>query len=235
MSFMIKICKSLQTKIRKLIKPNYVVVDGLRVVAASDLLPKDIRIGLYKADYEEPERNLVKFALESSDRVLEIGAGIGLVSLFAARICGTHRLLSYEPNPLTWPIIERNFALNNMKPQLRKKAVSVHAGMVEFYFASNIFSSSMYDRSIGTSKLIESEAISDVINEFQPNVLLLDVEGSEVDLLTEANLSGINKIIVEMHPHVTGADRISSLREHLRLSGFKMTKSESLTELYVSI
>ena len=62
-------------------KPNFIVIDRVRVTTDLQDVTKIIRKGLYKETYEKPERILIKKALKPDDRVLEIGGGIGLVSL----------------------------------------------------------------------------------------------------------------------------------------------------------
>ena len=55
----------------------------------------------------------------------EIGCGIGLVSLVARKICTEGFVISYEANPQMETLIRKNYALNNLVPNLEMKAVSI--------------------------------------------------------------------------------------------------------------
>ncbi|SDU39925.1 FkbM family methyltransferase [Stappia sp. ES.058] len=227
-----KFKRKIKKRLRRWFAPDVISIDGIKISTSRDDVTETIRQGLYKESYEEPERKLVRVALTPQDRVLEIGAGIGLVSLTCAKICGSDKVLSYEPNPLMGPLIKKNYALNRLKPNLRTKAIAVEPGTSDFHIAENIFSSSMYDRNLGGKTRVECDGIQETMSEFQPTALVLDVEGAEVDLLPVADLSSVDKIIVEVHPHVVGEGRIEDLRSYLRLAGFTRTKVDGISELY---
>ncbi|MDN3721453.1 hypothetical protein QW131_25420 [Roseibium salinum] len=91
-------------------KPSTIVIDGIRVTAELDYIPERIRKELYrKKNYEKKgELILARKTLRPDDRVLEVGAGTGFISLACAKkICGPERVLSYEPNPAMKRVIEK--------------------------------------------------------------------------------------------------------------------------------
>ena len=61
--------------------------------------------------------------------------------LVARKIC-TEGILSYEANPQMEKLIRKNYALNNLVPNLEMKAVSVDGEKVEFYIDPEVISSS---------------------------------------------------------------------------------------------
>jgi len=191
-------------KIRRKIEPETVVVSSIRVSASLDDIPADIRKQLYKNDYEKGELTLVRKAIRVDDRVLEIGAGIGFISIACARICGSDRVISYEPNPAMKQVIEKNYKLNRVQPTLRKTVLASKAGYVEFFFSDNVLSSSLIDRKHGGKTVIEADAIDAVIKEYRPSAIVMDVEGAEIELLRSCDLSGVDKVVIEMHPHIVG-------------------------------
>ncbi|GAA0786932.1 FkbM family methyltransferase [Roseibium denhamense] len=224
---------NIKKTLRRRLKPNQITIDGIRVSTSLEHVTKDIRKALFREVYERPERLLTQKYLSRTDRVLEIGAGVGLISVTCARICGSENVLSYEPNPRTRIAIEKNFELNGLKPKLRNKAVGLTAEEVDFYFAENIFSSSVFDRNYGGKTTVECDAISDVISEFQPNAIIMDVEGAEIDLLGQTNLSNIDKLIVEMHPHIVGNDNVDFLLSSLKKKGFRLIETLSISYVFL--
>jgi FkbM family methyltransferase len=175
---------------------------------------------LYHERYEAKEAALVREVLMPGDRVLEIGAGIGFVTLLCARRCGPKAVLSYEANPENEVLIRRNFELNGLFPQLRSRAISVESDERELFVAKNLLSTSFLDRGESTGTPVQCDAIADVVEQFRPNSIVMDVEGAEIDLLPAAPLDGIDKIILETHPHIVGDVAVTVLDAHLLAHGF---------------
>lgn len=108
------------------------VLDGVKVSTDPAQTPGFVRSALFKNTYEDAERALVARAVRSGDRVLEIGGGVGFVGLLAARLAGDGRVVSYEANPEMEPVIRGNYALNDITPELRMRAISATGGPVTF-------------------------------------------------------------------------------------------------------
>ncbi|MCU4654174.1 FkbM family methyltransferase [Roseibacterium sp. SDUM158016] len=210
----------------------FVSLDGVRVHSAEGRVPRAVRNGLYKKTYEDAERRLLQQVVRPGDRVLEIGAGIGAVGLLAARITGGQNVLSYEANPDLEPVIEANYALNETHPTLRMKAITTDGAPIVFYRADNILSSSVHERREAQNAItVESDSLADVIAEFSPDVLVMDVEGAETDLLKDAPLGGIRAIVLEVHPHIVGQAAIDELKSGLASAGFRTDAEDRLTVL----
>ncbi|MES0810415.1 FkbM family methyltransferase [Roseibium sp. SCPC15] len=217
----------------QILKVKRVNVGGFKLNSDRNFIPKDLVKFLYDDSYEKDERYLVEKYLDKSDRVLEIGAGIGLVSLTCARIVGTKNIVSYEPNPGTQDIIKQNFALNRLIPQLRARAVAPDSGKADFYFADNIISSSLFNRDLGTKQTVECDSLIEVLEELRSNVIVMDVEGAEVDLLGRFELPFVNKIIVEVHPHVVGHEGIEAMAMNLKEQRFILQEEKGKCHVYL--
>jgi hypothetical protein len=111
--------------------------------------------------------------------------------------------------------------MNNLRPQFRNRAMSVAGGEAVLFVEPNFLSTGLISRGNGEKRSVPCDAISDVIFEFRPNCLVMDVEGAEVDLLPAAPLHGINKIIVETHARVVGVAALRELDMHLQDQGFR--------------
>ena len=205
----------LGTKVRKL--------DGV-LIATDASLPKFVRSVIYKGSYEDAERELLKRIVRTGDIVLEIGGGIGFIGLLAARLASPGRVVSFEANPKLQSVIKANYALNTVQPELRMQAVTIDGAPVTFHTSANVVSSSLYARSADQVAItVESVAMKTVIKEIRPNVLVMDVEGAEIDLLASDDFMSVRAILVELHPHIVGQDRISALLTSLVERGYKQT------------
>ena len=60
----------------------------------------------------------------------------------------------------------------------------------------------------------------DAIARHRANFLICDIEGGEVDLLLEADLTGISTILLETHYWATGVERASAMIRKLVYDGF---------------
>ena len=78
--------RNLRKGFRRLFNVQTVTLDGVIVATNANGTSKQVRNGLFKETYEEPERILIRAALHPTDRVLEIGGGIGFVSILCAKI-----------------------------------------------------------------------------------------------------------------------------------------------------
>ena len=153
---------------------------------------------------------------------MEIGCGIGLVSLVARQICTEGFVISYEANPKMEALIRKNYALNNLVPNLEMKAVSTDGKKIEFYIDPEVLSSSLFDRKMSHKKaVVESDALDDILKKIKPDTIIMDVEGAEIDLLASSRLTSVTQMIVEIHPHIVGDEKILQLNQKLGTLNFK--------------
>ncbi|WP_253381808.1 FkbM family methyltransferase [Notoacmeibacter sp. MSK16QG-6] len=199
-------------------------VDGVKICAAKGELPFEVRRLLFRGIYENKEREFVQKAVKAGDCVLELGCGIGVVSLVLTRVAGEGQVWSLEANPTLEPIIRRNYAINGWQPNLRIGAVSKTSGRVSFEVDENIISSSLAARE-GNRRTIEVDAvpISELIADIRPNVIIADIEGAEIDIFdNDAPLENIRTIVLELHPKIIGAESTDDLIDSLCLRGFNL-------------
>lgn len=199
-------------------------LDGLTVTCDPALIPRSVVTALVKGSYEAPERLLVVDAIRPGDRVVEIGTGVGVVSLLCNRLAGAGNVLSFEANAALEPAIRANFALNGMQPRIRFKAVTVDGAPISFFRNDNIVSSSVYDRGLQAEKVVvPSEALDAVLQTEDSSVLVIDVEGAELALLSCDGVSRLREIIVETHPHIVGEAETAAMVAGLVARGFRET------------
>lgn len=225
--------RKLKSAWRRLLRLETSTLDGVRLITAEDRVSRDVRIGIFKETYEEPERILIREALRPGDRVLEVGGGVGFISLLCARIVGADNVLTYEANPAMRETILANYRLNGLAPTLRARAVTARGGDITFFVSKNIISSSLYQREGGEAVSIPSDAIDAVLAEWRPTVLVMDVEGAEVDILPASGLAGIRALILELHPHVVGEEALARMRAHLAGLGFRESRALHKSSLFL--
>lgn len=191
-----------------------------------DIISYQLRKHLFSGEYEKTEAQLLKNTLTRDSVVLEIGTGIGFISILSRKICTNGRVASYEANPQTEEIIRGNYRLNNLEPELHMMAVTTHGEDIPFFVDSDIISSSLIDRARGDQKItVPSVKIADILKELKPDTIIMDVEGAEVELLNSTNLDGIANIVLELHPHIVGQALINKLFNTLKEKGLNPKSS----------
>ena len=197
-------------------------LDGVKI-DTTRIESRSVRNLIFKGIYESDERKLLKALCRDADRVLEIGAGVGVVGLVAARLCSKGHVVSYEANPQMRAILDRNYSLNEHKPQLVCMPVTRDGLPVRFHVNENIISSSALERP-GTETVevtLESVSLTDALNNCNPHLVVMDVEGFEDILLRHANLQSVKKLLVEFHPQILGEKVVSDLKQYINEIGFE--------------
>jgi FkbM family methyltransferase len=200
-------------------------LSGIRLNVGPDAVPRAVSTAVFKGSYEAPERILVSAAVRHGDSVVEIGTGIGFISILCTMAAGAGRVYSYEANPALKPVIEANYALNRLAGHLTMKAVTRDGAPVEFFANDNIISSSTQDRGLQARRIrVDSEAIDDVLAQRRPAVVVMDIEGAEIDVLSETALDGVRDLVIELHPHIVGDQPTAALMDSLKARGFRLAR-----------
>lgn len=193
-------------------------------------MPKSLIRAIYRGDYELPERNAVLRILRKGDRVVEFGGGIGVVSMTAAKVTGPGTVHVFEPQPVACGLIRENAKRNALDITCTNAAVARESGTRTFWATSNIISSNLFggrrDGKGETSTIeVKTIAFADIMKAHQPNVLIVDIEGAETEIFAGADLSNIDVIVIELHPHIVGHDAIDALEAHFVAQGLTSVPS----------
>lgn len=224
----------LRAPVMKVLGVKSTVLDGVRVSTdPGDPVMRALRGHMFKRVYEAPERSMIAKLLEPSDRVLDIGACIGLTAALCAKNVGAENVLAYEANPRLETAIRRNFHLNGMAPNLRMRAITTDGQPVTFHIAKNVFSSSLRDRGNAEPITVESDALDDVLASFRPTMVLMDVEGAEDDLTRDTDLPGVRKLVIETHPHIIGKEAVNDVFGRIERMGFHIFRRDGDTSAFV--
>ena len=199
--------------------------EGLKVPASPFLSPK-FASWIRKGNYERPERKLAEKLTRPGDRVVEMGAGIGFVGGYTAFKKPGLQLRSFEANPALIPHIEELYEINGLSDRARVDNKLLIANPdrpdhIKFHIHGSYLGSSVYEVGKPENPKYEIPTMGwdDLKAAFKPDVLVMDIEGAELDFLTHADVSGLRAIIVEMHPKIFGKEGEAACIEALRSKG----------------
>ncbi len=197
--------------------------------------------------YEKAERDLLEYMRERGfiargDRVIEAGGGLGTLSMQIADIVGKDAVQVFEPNPRTAEALRKNLLLNGYNIHVAVAALIAEA-RTETAFLDSIgyddFTISGTHRGRDRARLLTVPAISiaDAIVQFDPTVLVLDVEGAEFELLTcVSDWMRVRSIHLEIHPSSLSDNQvhaISSTLEQHRFQRMPIPTFDSYLALFV--
>ena len=202
-------------------------IAGLAVRVAGHYGPK-VKEALRSGGYEKRERKLVEKFVLPVDRVLELGTGVGVVAMAAARIVGAPGVVTYDANPAIVEDAKANFVRNGFegleaRVGLMANRRQFRPGAQSFGLDGEFWASRRpAPGEAGFAQVIETPAfcLEDEIAAFGANVLICDIEGGEVDLLSGADLSAIRLLILETHYWAQGEIATDAMMRELILSGF---------------
>jgi FkbM family methyltransferase len=142
--------------------------------------------------------------------VYDIGANLGFFALLAKRFAGdAGRVIAFEPSPQTLELLNENLALNPERVEVVEAAVSDHDGRGTLLQVSDHGWSHLDDRghhpqTVGTHDVqvirLDTEIAAGRLP--APDVIKLDIEGSEIAALTgltETLATHGPTIICELH------------------------------------
>lgn len=189
--------------------------------------------------YEGAEVRGALSVISAYDRVLELGAGIGVVGAAVAINCSPEAMISYEANKRLIPTIEALYQTNALAKQIELRNRVLLAGKdqpksLTFYLKNSYLGSSLTDSDhrVTTPVEVSTDSWDDVVRDFKPTVLVMDIEGGELDLLRAADLTGIRAIILEFHPGVYGVKGMRQAKNILREQGFARHNDVSTREVW---
>jgi FkbM family methyltransferase len=165
---------------------------------------------------------------------MELGGGIGMVAIACAKVTGSERVFSYEANPELEPLIRDNYALNGVEPTLKMCMLGAETGKRIFYVSERFSQSSVFDiDKKGTKIEVPITPFNAEVRLVRPTVLVVDIEGSEAELLDYADLSTVEKLLLEVHPDIIGVGRANVLRKRLRRMSFAETAHAGRCFLFI--
>lgn len=156
--------------------------------------PKSYYLGHQFSEIFKSE--IYKDYVNDGDVVLDVGANIGLFSLYASPIA--RMVYAFEPTPDHFECLEKTIEFNEMKNVLPiRKAIANDNGKQEFYFSENQTMNSLKEAVGNTGRKITVDTITldrffDDFDIKKVDFMKLDIEGSEGEILQGAGFRKVS-------------------------------------------
>ena len=185
--------------------------------------------------YESDSIELMKLIPENHLPIIELGASIGVVSCILNKKFNPVKQIVVEANPHLIDILEQNKKDNNCNFEIVNKAFSYQKECT-FYIHKSFVASSEKGQASPSNTLkitVSTLTLKDLVNE--KSILIVDIEGTEIDLINnELPLmkEKIAYVMIEFHKRLTGKWNIHKAIWKLKLNGFKIIGSNEDTCIF---
>ncbi|HEU5115495.1 MAG TPA: FkbM family methyltransferase, partial [Isosphaeraceae bacterium] len=191
--------------------------------------PKDTAIGVFHEIFVE--RCYVPpwfYVPRPGHRVLDVGANIGVFSLFLNTEAPGIRIYAFEPHPETYRYLSRNLAENRLDHAVKHHQLALASGPGEVRFmippeSDELASGHRAALSSGQGLKVEAIGLADAMEMADGgafDLLKVDTEGAEADIILNAPMTvweNIDRVAVEFHD-LTKRDQV---KDRLALAGYQ--------------
>jgi FkbM family methyltransferase len=200
-----------------------VKIDGVEIEIHEEEYSERMVRALSGGGYERNERALLPSVVAAGDHVLEVGGATGLIAMLAAKVVGPENVVTVEANPYIVTHAKQNFLRNGLQAIKIENAVLQNAALwkgpgstVKFYISCDFWASRLLQGpDIVDVVPVPTRCLEDLIRDNCVNVLICDVEGAEIDLLMEADISQISTLMFETHRYLVTKEATDRLIERL--------------------
>jgi FkbM family methyltransferase len=182
-------------------------------------------------------KNVYFFEANTSEPfIIDCGGHIGLAVLYFKSLCPQARILSFEPNPETFALLQKNIAQNNLRgveainmaltrEDKRDAILYVGENFLQAWDSTDTIDPNLWVNMHEYRGIpVHSTKLSSYINK-RVDFLKLDIEGAEVAVLDELDgkLSAVGALTLEYHQNSANLaqNKLHKIIEKLNRSGFR--------------
>ena len=214
-------------------------IHGIAVPSAPHFGPRMIR-SIAEGRFERNEIAAALATIRPGARILELGAGSGVVGAIIARNCRPARMLSVEANPALIEHIGAVHALNGLEGLIEVRHGIVASdpeaqAAVDFFVAGNFLGSGLAPGKPAKARPVTVPVLryAALKAEFPHDTLVMDIEGAEREFLRHADLSGVETVILEVHRGLYGREGMREIRQSFARGGFAIDAEASRLGVHV--
>jgi FkbM family methyltransferase len=157
--------------------------------------------------------------------LLDLGANIGMASLWLAKKYPFARVIAVEPDSQNAVLARQNLELNGIPSQVLEAAIGPQDGIARFAASEHSVTGKLAEEGLSVPMI----SVATIIKKFEVSsfaLVKIDIEGSEQALFDGPIdwLKHVDAIIIEFHPEVVDCPR---LRQSVSSLGFEYIPANS--------
>jgi FkbM family methyltransferase len=205
-------------------------IEGILIRVGRHMSPR-VERALAKGGYEAEQLRLLGQILSPEDVVLEVGAGLGLVSTFCAQRLGSEHVFAFEADPDLEPCIRETYLLNGVEPTLEMCAVGPRAERVTLERNRHVLASSVARRRVGSGPVeVSGKSLRHLVDKIHPTLVIIEATCADCHMFDGPELPGVSSVLLELHDLVLGTDGTDQVRAALNQLGFHQDQRVSSPE-----
>lgn len=203
---------------------DFLICAGVRIPFDPAIITPNIETAVRSGAFEAEEAHEIPAIVKAGDIVLEIGAGIGFISTLLARQAKVRKVIAVEANPCLIDFMGRLHDENNVRNVERRNVVLTNEDTPEvtFYLRHDFWMGSLAagPNPYHSVTTVPTANLNALLREEAISLIVCDIEGAETEIFDGADLSGVDRIYLELHDHVTGLYGVQRLFRTLTDHGF---------------
>ena len=214
---------------------------GIEVPASPHLGPRMIE-SITAGRYEGGEIAAGLACIPKGSRILELGAGAGVVGAVLAKNLAPAAMLSVEANPGLIPNIRDLHTHNGLADLIDLRNTVVLSAPdapaeVTFHVRGNFLGSSLTPLREDRTRPVSVPVLryGDLRRDFPHDAIMMDIEGGELDFLRHADLTGVKVLVAEYHKGIYGREGLRECRQILARKGFRLVEEHSTPAVWAMV
>jgi FkbM family methyltransferase len=192
-------------------------------------LPTEADQSVFDEIYRDKEYRGVEGILQNAKVILDLGAHIGLFSVYASVLAAEGaKIYAFEPDERNFLIMKEHLKMNGVRNvQVKNVAVGAESGERELYLSEDSHNHSFIG--VGEGKKVRAASLPDILRKNRlekVDLVKMDIEGAEFEVmeaLTGEDFSKIKSFYIEYH-ELTGEMRSSDLMKQLAVQGYTVER-----------
>lgn len=191
-------------------------------------LGKVLREDLESGRYEWNEAAAIRHHVKQGDRVLDLGAGAGYISILAGQKAGAENVIAVDGNPMMAEALRHNLDRNGAEETMMLEgavvADSYDEETVLYAQRPAFWSAGLAQPDTNPEVIVEVPALplSELFEAYKPTVVSMDVEGGELELCQQIWPDYVRLVIMEIHPNVYGSSGTKALVDGMSDNNFTL-------------
>ena len=180
--------------------------------------------------------------IPKGSRILELGAGAGVVGAVLAKNLAPAAMLSVEANPGLIPNIRDLHTHNGLADLIDLRNTVVlsapdASAEVTFHVRGNFLGSSLTPLREDRTRPVSVPVLryGDLRRDFPHDAIMMDIEGGELDFLRHADLTGVKVLVAEYHKGIYGREGLRECRQILARKGFRLVEEHSTPAVWAMV
>ncbi len=143
---------------------------------------------IYTGLHEFADMAFCLHLLRIGDLFVDVGANIGSYTVLASKVVGANSL-AIEPVPETFNRLQRNIRLNDISPLVDSRccAAGKTSGLLKFTSDLDTTNKAVDIDYLGKSIDVPVESLDQILDQLQPTLIKIDVEGFEPEVIAGAS------------------------------------------------